>query len=66
VTGFDLLIFSIATVFTFLAISFVASAATEGLSGAVDMTIVLRTSLDNAGALATCPQLPPQQAALIA
>jgi len=34
---------------------------------AVDMTLVLRTSLDNAGALPTCPQPPqPQQEALIA
>jgi putative transposase len=32
---------------------------------AVDMTLVLRTSLDNAGALPTSPQ-PPQQQALIA
>jgi putative transposase len=32
---------------------------------AVDMTLVLRTSLDNAGALPTSPQ-PPQQHALIA
>jgi hypothetical protein len=29
---------------------------------AVDMTLVLRTSLDNAGALPTSPQLPQQQA----
>jgi putative transposase len=28
---------------------------------AVDMTLVLRTSLDNAGALPTCPQPPQQQ-----
>ena len=33
---------------------------------AVDMTLVLRTSLDNAGALPTCPQPPQQQQALIA
>jgi hypothetical protein len=32
---------------------------------AVDMTLVLRTSLDNADALPTCPQ-PQQQQALIA
>jgi putative transposase len=37
-----------------------------GVSGepgetAVDMTLVLRTSLDNAGALPTCPQPPQQQ-----
>jgi putative transposase len=38
----------------------------EGTTGplgatAVDMTLVLRTSLDNAGALPTCPQPPLQQ-----
>jgi putative transposase len=38
----------------------------SGLTGelgntAVDMTLVLRTSLDNAGALPTCPQPPQQQ-----
>jgi putative transposase len=33
---------------------------------AVDMTLVLRTSLDNATALPTCPQSPQQQEALIA
>jgi putative transposase len=38
----------------------------EGTTGAldataVDMTLVLRTSLDNAGALPTCPQPPQQQ-----
>lgn len=33
---------------------------------AVDMTLVLRTSLDNADALPTCPQPPQQQQALIA
>jgi putative transposase len=33
---------------------------------AVDMTLVLRTSLDNAAALPTCPQPPQQQEALIA
>jgi len=44
----------------------------EGTTGplgatAVDMTLVLRTSLDNAGALPTCPQPPlQQQEALIA
>ena len=43
----------------------------EGTTGAlgdtaVDMTLVLRTSLDNAGALPTCPQPPQQQDALIA
>jgi len=43
----------------------------EGVTGAlgetaVDMTLVLRTSLDNAGALPTCPQPPQQQDALIA
>jgi putative transposase len=42
----------------------------DGVTGAlddraVDMTLVLRTSLDNAGALPTSPQ-PPQQQALIA
>ena len=43
----------------------------DGITGAlgdsaVDMTLVLRTSLDNAGALPTCPQPPQQQEALIA
>jgi putative transposase len=43
----------------------------EGITGAlietaVDMTLVLRTSLDNAGALPTCPQPPQQQEILIA
>ena len=33
---------------------------------AVDMTLVLRTNLDNAGALPTCPQPPQQQEILIA
>jgi putative transposase len=33
---------------------------------AVDMTLVLRTSLDNAAALPTCPQPPQQQKILIA
>jgi putative transposase len=42
-----------------------------GLTGplgdrAVDMTLVLRTSLDNAAALPTCPQPPQQQKALVA
>jgi putative transposase len=40
---------------------------TGALGGtAVDMTLVLRTSLDNAHALPTCPQPPQQQEALIA
>jgi putative transposase len=43
----------------------------EGTTGAlgqraVDMTLVLRTSLDNAGALPTCPQPPQQQEGLLA
>jgi len=43
----------------------------EGTTGAfgettVDMTLVLRTSLDNAAALPTCPQTPQQQEILIA
>jgi putative transposase len=43
----------------------------EGTTGAlgqsaVDMTLVLRTSLDNAGALPTCPQPQQQQKILIA
>ena len=33
---------------------------------AVDMTLVLRTSVDNAGALPTCPQPPQHQEVLIA
>ena len=40
---------------------------TGGLDGqAVDMTLVLRTSLDNAGALPTSPQPPQQQQDLVA
>jgi putative transposase len=40
---------------------------TEALGDrAVDMTLVLRTSLDNAGALPTCPQPPQQQEGLLA
>jgi putative transposase len=40
---------------------------TGGLNGqAVDMTLVLRTSLDNAGALPTSPQPPQQQQDLVA
>jgi len=43
----------------------------EGTTGALggramDMTLVLRTSLDNAGALPTCPQPPQQQEGLFA
>jgi putative transposase len=43
----------------------------EGTTGAlgdraVEMTLVLRTSLDNAGALPTCPQPPQQQEGLLA
>jgi putative transposase len=43
----------------------------DGVTGelgasAVDMTLVLRTSLDNAGALPTCPQPPQQPQRLIA
>jgi putative transposase len=43
-------------------------AGTTGALGetAVDMTLVLRTSLDNAGALPTCPQPPQQQEIQIA
>jgi putative transposase len=43
-------------------------AGTTGALGetAVDMTLVLRTSLDNAAALPTCPQPPQQQEILIA
>ena len=40
---------------------------TGGPNGqAVDMTLVLRTSLDNAGALPTSPQPPQQQQDLVA
>jgi putative transposase len=40
---------------------------TEALGDrAVDMTLVLRTSLDNAGALPTCPQPPQQHEGLLA